>query len=156
MKPSSPFRAGVNLLLLSTLTLPFGLSAQGNANPQVQMQNVNFYVQGNTDNSINDNNQIQTNLIEQQENPPAQQQKSSGNVFGSEDNSSDQANCKDCEAVKKALKAAHSSSGIHHSKHRGIKTWGTKFSGRMNLKMKKVFAHRHKVRTSYETCFNWH
>ena len=144
------------ILLLSTLTLPLGLSAQGNANPQAQIQNVNFYVQGNTDNSLNDNNPIQTNLDYQQENPQVQQQKSFGNFFGSEDNSSDPAYCKDCEAVKAALKAAHSTSGVRHARHRGIKTWGNKFSGRMNLKMKKMFARTHKVRTSYETCFNWH
>ena len=155
MKTSSPFRAGANLLFISTLALPLGLFAQGNANPQAQMQNVNFYVQGNTVNSFNDNNQIQTNLSEQQENPPVQQQKSSGNFFGSGDNSSDPAYCKDCEAVKAALKAAHSTSGVRHARHRGIKTWGNKFSDRMNLKMKKVFGHKYKVKTTYSVCFNW-
>jgi hypothetical protein len=142
-----------SLLIIIALTLPLGVFAQGNiVNAQMQAQNVNYY-----DNINDDNNPIQTNIANQQANPPAQEQ-SSGNSFGSEENNQTKTTgCKDCDAVKKALAAAHASSGArHHQRSFGMKRWAKTFAGRMDMKMKKVFAHRKKIRTSYEFCFNWH
>ena len=65
--------------------------------------------------------------------------------------------CKDCDMVKQAIKAANTSSGGNHYKRSfGFKKWSKAFSGKMNLKLKKMFAHRKKLKTNYETCFNWH
>ncbi len=143
------------LLIISTLTLPLGVFAQGNiVNTQVKTQNVNYYDQVDIN---NDNNPIQTNLENQRVNPPAQQQ-SSGSFWGTgtSDNTNERVHCKDCDAVKAALKASRSSSGTHHGNSFNMKKWGNKFAGRMNMKMKKLFAHRQKVKTNYEVCFNWH
>ena len=161
------------LFLLSAITLPLGIFAQvNNINPppQSQMQNVNYYDQLDNNNSLgnasginNDINPIQTNIgnFQQQANPPAQvqQKKESGSIFGSEenDNSQGKVKCKDCEEVKKAIASAHASSGVsHHRKSFSVRQWSNRFSGRMNMKMKKMFAHKHKVKTSYAMCFNWH
>ncbi len=157
------------LLLLSTLALPIGIFAQGNfhANPPAQQaQNINYYDQldnnnslGNASNKINDD-AIQTNIaVQQQANPPAQQGSSLGNIFGSVENDNQQAKkpyCKDCEEVKKAIAAAHSSSGSHHRKAGGLKKWSKKFSYNTRVKMKKIFAHKYRPKTSYEVCFLWH
>ena len=143
------------LLILSALALPLGTFAQvNNVNPQAQMQNSNYYDQLDIN---DDNSNIQTNPGNAQANPPAQvQQKSSGSFFGSNenDNSQGKVHCKDCDAVKKALRASQTSS--HHRNPFNMKKWGNKFSARMNMKMKKIFAHRKKIKTSYEVCFNWH
>ena len=144
------------LIIITALTLPLGVFAQSNnINPQVQIQNVNYY-----DNINDDNNSIQTNIQNQQANPPAQmQQESQGSSFwgtGTNDNTSEKVHCKDCDAVKAALKASRATSGAHHGNSFNIKKWGSKFAGRMNMKMKKLFTHRQKVRTNYEVCFNWH
>jgi len=174
----SPFRVGANLLTVTSLTFIATLSgvegfAQGpntNINPPPQIQNVNYInlidennnSLGNASNKINDDvNLIQTNIaIQQQANPPVQvqQQQSSGSIFGSEENNqSKTTGCKDCDAVKQALKASHISSGTgYQKKSLGIKQWSRTFSGRMYMKMKKTFAHHRKIRTSYEVCFNWH
>ena len=157
--------------LLATFILPFGVFAQtNNINPQVQMQNANYYNQiddsnnslGNASNEINkDANPIQTNLGNfKQTNPPAQvqQQQSSESVFGlnEKDNNHEKVYCKDCEAVKKALAAAHASSGAsHRGKAFSMNQWSKKISGSMYMKMRKTFAHHKKVKTSYEICFNW-
>ncbi|MBI3501513.1 MAG: hypothetical protein HY063_06945 [Bacteroidetes bacterium] len=149
-----------NLFLISILVLPIGIFAQsnGNGNQQIQMQNVNYYDQID----INNNDAIQTNLgnFSQQANPPAQvqQQKSSGSIFGSEENNeTPKSYCKDCDAVHKALAAAHASSasGTHHRKTSGFKKWCEKFSYNTSLKMKKMFARKYRAKTSYEICFNW-
>ena len=159
--------------LLTTIALPLGIFAQvNNINPppQSQMQNVNYYDQLDNNNSLgnasginNDINPIQTNIgnFQQQANPPAQvqQKKESGSIFGSEENDNSQVNvkCKDCEEVKKAIAAAHSSSGAsHHRKSFSMKQWSHQFAGRTNMKMKKVFAHHRKIKSNYEVCFNWH
>ena len=167
MKTSSPFRAGANLLLL-TLILPLGLFAQGtntiiNPPAQVQMQNINFSNEINTDNNINDDNQAtQVNVEDQQANPPAQAQHSAlGNLFGSNSEDNDPqaktTGCKDCDAVKNALRSARSSSGAsHRGRSMGIKRWSKTFSGKLNMKMRKAFTRTHKVKTSYAICFNWH
>jgi hypothetical protein len=63
--------------------------------------------------------------------------------------------CKDCDAVKQAIKASHASSGHPHRKSFSMKKWGNKLSGRMHMKMQKMLAHRKKIRTSYEICFDW-
>ena len=161
--------------LLTTITLPLGIFAQGantNINPpthaqeEQQAQNINYYNKidennnslGNASNGINnDINLIQTNIgnYQQQANPPAQQQSSLGNIFGLNDNDNTQGKvkCKDCEEVKQAIKASHApSSGSYHKKS---KDWKKIFSGRMHMKMKKIFARKHKVKTSYSVCFNW-
>ena len=160
-----------NFFLVSAMILPLGIFAQvNNVNPPPQAQNVNYYDQLDNNNSLgnasginNDINPIQTNIgnFQQQANPPAQvqQKKESGSIFGSEenDNSQNKVKCKDCEEVKKAIAAAHSSSGVsHHRKSFSVKQWSNRFSGRMNMKMKKMFAHEYKVKTSYAMCFNWH
>ena len=161
------------LLTITTFSLPLGIFAQGNhleINPPPQAQNINYYNQidennllGNASGINNDINPIQTNIgnFQQQANPPAQvqQKKESGSIFGSEenDNSQDKVKCKDCEEVKKAIAAAHSSSGAnHHRKSFNIKQWSHQFAGRINMKMKKVFAHHRKIKSNYEVCFNWH
>ncbi|MBI4945531.1 MAG: hypothetical protein HY840_03915 [Bacteroidetes bacterium] len=90
-------------------------------------------------------------------NPPSQeQQQSSESFLGSNSNKTDKetTECKDCEAVKKALKESRVSFEHHHRKSFSIKKWTTKFLGRMNMK-KKMFVHRKKIRTNYEICFNW-
>ena len=162
-----------NFFLVSAMILPLGIFAQVNhpeINPPPQAQNVNYYDQLDNNNSLgnasginNDINPIQTNIgnFQQQANPPMQiqQQKSSGSIFGSEENDNSQVNvkCKDCDEVKKAIAAAHSSSGSNHrGKSFGIKQWSHQFAGRTNMKMKKMFAHKYKVKTSYAMCFNWH
>ena len=75
-----------NFFLVSAIILPLGIFAQvNNVNPQAQ--NINYYNQidennnslGNSSGKINDDkNSIQTNIINQQANPPMQiqQQKS--------------------------------------------------------------------------------
>lgn len=170
---SSPFRAGANLLLLVSLSLPVRIFAQGNgnANPQMQIQNLNYYDQidnnnslGNNSNKKNDDiNPIQTNLGNLQANPSAQeqQQKSQESVFGSEtnDNVQEKTKCKDCDAVHKAMKAAaHSSSAPStrgHGKTFSFNGWLKKISGRMDIKIKKIFSHQRKFKTNYEVCYNW-
>ncbi|MBI4930923.1 MAG: hypothetical protein HY841_09190 [Bacteroidetes bacterium] len=167
----SPFRVGAKLLL-TALALPIGIFAQGpntNINPPPQIQNVNYInlidennnSLGNASGKINDDiNPIQTNIaIQQQANPPAQvQQQSSGSIFGSEDNNqSKTTGCNDCDAVKQAIKASHASSGgNYHKKSFGMKRWSRTFSGKMNMKMKKMFTKKYKAKTSYALCFNWH
>ncbi len=157
------------VFLLATIMIPLGIFAQenGNLNPQVQIQNVNYYNQiddnnnslGNVSNKINDD-VTQTNIAVQQANPPAQQQGSSlGNIFSSSENENQQTKkpyCKDCEEVKKAIAAAHSSSeSSHNKKSFSIRKWADKFSFNMNAKMKKMFARKYKAHTSFEVCFNW-
>jgi hypothetical protein len=157
-----------NLLLITALTLPLGVFAQGNTNinPQVQIQNVNYFNQIEIHNDLDS---IQTHTGNQQANPPVQDQQfaeadppsggqSSGNVFSSDENNKPKTTgCKDCDAVKQALKASQaSSSGSQHKKYYSIKQWSKIVEGKMNLKMKKVFANRYRARTSYAICFNWH
>ncbi len=153
-----------NFLLLSAPTLPIGMFAQGpntNNNPplQVQIQNINYYDQINDNNINNDINPIQTNLgnnFQQQANPPAQEeeQQSSGSFFGS--NTNNNKPCDDCDEVKQAIKISHASSGgSHHRKSFSMKKWSRTFSGKMNLKMKKMFAKKYKTKTSFAACFNW-
>ncbi len=150
-----------NVLLITALTLPIGIFAQGpnvniNLPVQSQMQNTNYFNQIDIN---NDNNPIQTNLGNQQMNPSAQvKQQSTGNIFGSEENNkSKTTECKDCDAVKKALKASYaSSSGTRHNKSYSIQQWSRMMEGKINIKMKKVFGRRYKSKTSYAVCFNWH
>ena len=163
------------ILIPSSLTFVVMLSvveafAQGpntniQINPQAQSQNINYYDQindnnnslGNTSNIINDDiNPIQTNLGNQQANPPAEQQGISfGNIFGSGEQQNKP--CTDCDEVKQAIKASHASSGSsYHRKPFSMKKWSRTFSGKMNLKMKKMFAKKYKAKTSYAICFNWH
>ena len=127
-----------SLLILTTLSLPLGVFAQGNnANPQAQMQTVNYYnnLEMNTDNQAT-------------ENFPGS---------GSSDNTNGKVRCKDCDAVKKALAAAHASpKASHHSNFWRMQRWSKKISGRMDVKMKRLFVHHKKFKTTYETCFNWH
>lgn len=149
-----------NLLIISALSFPLGIFAQGNgnANPQVQMQNVNYYNLINNDENINDK-LIQTNIYVQQANPPAQEQQGSslGNIFGSNEDVQQEKPCTDCDEVKKAIKLSYASSGgSYHRKSFSMKKWSRTFSGKMNMKMKKMFAKKYKVKTSYSLCFNWH
>jgi len=150
-----------NLLIIVALALPIGIFAQGpntniNPPPQIQMQNVNYMnqIDINNDNNINI---IQTNLGNQQANPPAevQQQATQGSFFGSENNN--EKPCTDCDEVKTAIKASHYfSSGVHHSKSVNMKQWSKKVSGKMHMKMRKTFSRSRKVKTNYAICFNWH
>jgi len=148
------------LLIITALTLSLGMFAQGpstNYNPPAQASQMQF---SNYNNQIDINNYInpvQTNLGNQQANPPAQvQQQTSGSIFGSEENNQVKTTkCKDCDAIKKAIRESHASSGSHYRTSFNIKKWGNKFSGRMRMKMQKMFAHRKKIRTNYEICFNW-
>src|ERR1051326_2001850 len=153
--------------LLISIMLPIGMFAQGN-HTNIQGQNVNYFNQidetnnslGNAFNKINDD-VIQTNIAVQAVNPPVQSQQgsSAGNFFNSPNNDNQQIKkpyCKDCEAVKKAIAAAHASSGGSHSgKHFSIKNWYERVSYNANLKMKKIFARKYKAKTSYSVCFNW-
>jgi hypothetical protein len=157
---------------LISLTLPFGMFAQGNfnINPPPQAQNVNYYNQidetnnslGNTQGKMNDDiNPVQTNIAVQTANPPTQQGSQSGENFsgtGQNDNvQNKKPYCKECEEVKKAIAAAHASSGSsHHKKSPSLKKWGERFSYNTNVKMKKLFARKYKAKTSYEICFLWH
>ena len=145
------------ILIITALSLPLGVFAQGNnVNPQVQnmphgnqLQNTNYY-----DNINDNNNPIQANISNQQANPPIQQ-----SFFGSgtNDNTNGKVRCKDCEAVKAALKAVHHSpAGIHKRSPWRIKKRLKKIPGKINLRMQKIFSHKKKVRTTYETCFKWH
>lgn len=158
-----------NFLIITALTHPFGIFAQGpntNINPPPQSQNVNYInlidennnSLGNTSYIINDDiNPIQTNLGNQQANPPAevQQQATQGSFFGSENNN--EKPCNDCDEVKTAIKASHYfSSGVHHSKSVNMKQWSKKVSGKMHMKMRKTFSRSRKVKTNYAICFNWH
>ena len=161
------------LFLLSAITFPTGVFAQGpntNVNPPAQasqMENVNYYNKidennfslGNAPGDINDDaNPIQTNIAMQAATTPAQQEKESGsNFLNSEenDNSQGKVKCKDCEEVKKAIAAAHSSSGTHHRKSGGMKKWGKKFSYNTQTKMKRLFAKKYKVKTTFASCFSW-
>lgn len=144
----------MNKIILILLALPCRIFAQENyASPQVAIQTANYFGELN-----NANNIIQADQKNQQAVPPAQVQQSSGNFFGSEERDNSQAKstagCKDCDEVKKAIKEAHLSSGSHHKKSYGIKKWSRAFSSRM--KMKKIFARKYKVKTTYAICFNWH
>jgi hypothetical protein len=105
----------------------------------------------------NDDNNVQTNIVNQQANPPVARQQSGGlgSIFGS--NNPNDAPCTDCDKVKNAVKAAHASSGGGQQKKAfSMKRWSKKFSGRMHMKMKKSFSRRHKVKMNYAICFNWH
>lgn len=141
-----------NLLLLTALTFPIGIFAQGpntNTNPpaqvQVQGRNTNNYIQINYDD----------NVVDQQANPPQQQSGGRGPIFSS--NNSGSTPCTDCDNVKKAIKLSHASSGSgSHKKTPGLKKGMKKFSGRMNIKMKKAFARRYKAKPNHAICFNWH
>jgi len=160
-----------NFLIITTLTLPIGIFAQGpnthiQINPPAQAQNINYYDQIDNNNSLgnasnvinNDINPIQTNIaIQQQVNIPAQSVPQSGwNPFGSVENNNDKP-CTDCDEVKQAIKASHASSGSsYHKKSFSMKKKLRIFSGRMNMKMKKIFAKKYKAKTSYAICFNWH
>lgn len=150
-----------NFLIITALTLLLGMTAKGqnttiNLPAQTpQMQNVNYYDQVDINNDINP---VQTNIGNQQANPPAQvqQQQSSGSFFGAEKNKQEKTTgCKDCDAVKKAIKESHASSVHSYGGSFSIKKWGNKFSARMHMKIKKMFAHRKKIKTSYDICFNW-
>ena len=152
-----------NFLIITALTLPIGIFAQGpntNNNPpaQVQTQNINFFLINNDDN-INDNKAIQTNPgnFQQQVKIPAQGVPQSGwNPFGSVENNNDKP-CNDCDEVKQAINASHASSGgSYNRKSFSMKKWSKTFSGKMKMKMKKTFAKKYKVKTTYSLCFNWH
>ena len=162
----------INLMTAVIVTLSgveaFAQGPNTNINPPPQAQNVNYYNQIDNNNSLgnafneinNDKNPIQTNImIQQQANPPAQEQQGSaiGNIFSSNENVPQEKPCKDCDEVKQAIKASHASSGgSHHRKSFGMKKWSRVFSGKMHMKMKKVLAKKYKVKTSYALCFNWH
>ena len=141
-------------LILPLLTLPFTLFAQGpntNANPPIQgIQAKNIIVN-------DDINPIETNIASQQAAAPATAKQSEGlaALFGS--NKENETPCADCDKVKKALMAAHASSGggRHRNSHSMKRNFRT-FSGKMHMKMKKTFARRHKVKSNYALCFNWH
>ena len=159
MKTSSPFRVGAFTLLLSAIALPIGILAQGsttNNNPQaqaIQLQNVNYF------NKIDINDDVETNLGNQDANPPpqVQQQRTNGSVFGSEDNTPPKTTgCKDCDAVKKAITASHASSGSHRGSSFSMKKWSKRFLAKTRIKMQRTFAHHKKIKSSYEVCFNWH
>ena len=115
-----------NILAITILVLPLSIFAQGpNANINPAIQ------------------------------MKVQEQKSLGNVLGSEENNNSKTTgCKDCDVVKKAIKASYAASGSHHRKSFSMKKRGNKFLERMH--MKKIFAHRKKIRTNYEICFTWH
>lgn len=161
-------------LIISALTLPMGIFAQGNFQinpPPQQAQTINYYNQIDDNNnslentsSINDDeNPIQTNIaIQQKANPHAEQQGVSlGNFFSSSGNDGAQQNkpCTDCDEVKQAIKASHaaaaSSGNSHHRKSLGMKKWGKKFSYNTNLKIKKMFAKKYKAKTTFASCFSW-
>lgn len=135
-----------NLLFITSLTLPIGTFAQN-----MQQQAVNYYDQ------INDNNNIIQMNNPGNYNPPAQvqQQTTQGSFFGSENNN--EKPCNDCDEIKQAIKASHASSGgSYHRKSFSMKKWSRTFSGKMHMKMKRAFAKKYKVKTSYSFCFNWH
>lgn len=138
------------LLFLIILALHFSLAAQGpntNTNPPVQAQGRNTanYIQINYDD----------NVVDQQASPPQQQSRGRGPIFGSENSGSTP--CTDCDNVKKAIKLSHATSGSgSHKKTSGFKKGMKKFSGRMNIKMKKVFARKYKAKPNYAICFIWH
>lgn len=141
-------------LILPLLTLPFTLFAQGpntNANPPIQgIQAKNILIN-------DDANPAETNIASQQAAAPATVKQGEGlaALFGS--NKENETPCADCDKVKKALMAAHASSGsARHGRSAGIKRWSKTFSGRMHMKMKKTFARKHKVKSNYALCFNWH
>lgn len=142
-----------NFLIITALTFPIGIFAQGstNANLQMQMQNVNYY------NNINDDtNPVEVNTaIQQQVNPPIQEQQQSsiGNIFGSDLNNNKP--CTDCDEVKAAIKVSYSSSGISHGKTFSMKKWTKKISGKADMKLRKMMAQKKKVKTSFDCCFNW-
>ena len=160
-----------NFLIISALTLPIGIFAQGpntniQINPQAQSQNINYYDQindnnnslGNANAKINDAiNPIQLNIgnFQQQANPPVQeQQQSSGSFFGS--NSNDNKPCDDCDEVKQAIKASKNySSGMSYGKSFSMKKWTKKISGKADMKLRKMMAQKKKVKTSFDCCFNW-
>lgn len=124
------------IFFLSAIVLPTLLFAQENGNPQVQIQNVNYFNQGEV-----------------------KEQQSSAKGFGPEDNKdklTPTTGCKDCDAVHQALKAAHILSGSHHKKSFRMKAWAKIISGRTSLRVKKLFARKYKAKTSYAICFNWH
>lgn len=144
-----------NYFLISIMVFPIGIFAQGpntsyNPPPQAaQMQTVNY----NQLTLNNDNIQMQANTGNQGWNPPVQvqQQQASGSIFGENENNS----YNDYSAVKEKFTTLHVSSASHHRKNFTVKNRVNKFSGRMRMKMQKMFAHRKKIRTTYEVCFKW-
>ena len=144
------------ILFITILALPLGIFAQeNNANPQVKIQTANYFGELNNANDI-----IQADIGNQQAAAPAQAQQSSGNFFGSEESDNSQAKstagCKDCDAVKAAVKASHAASKHKHRNIFSVNAWRKKASARTNLKMRKIFAHKRKIKCNYEVCFNWH
>lgn len=140
------------LLLLIALALPFAIFAQGpntNVNPPVQG------IQTKNKLANDDEMQVETNVATQQAATPAKQGGSLGALFGANTETGEP--CTDCDEVKKAIKSAHGSSGgMQHKKPFRMKKWSRTFSGKMHMKMKKSFASKHKVRSNYALCFNWH
>lgn len=144
-----------SLLIITSLFVTLSVAeafAQGpntnaaqNLRVQNQIQNIN-----NDEETVNfDNNIIRVNLENQ---PPVQQGRGSleNNVV-----SGNSKPCTDCDKVKQAIKLSHVSSGERHKKSFSMKKWSRKMEGRMNLKMKKIFSHKTKIRTNFGICFNW-
>lgn len=147
------------IVLFTALLLPAGLYAQGpntGANPQVQATNnvldVNFFDNvSNADVNAEENN---FSIEQQAQQAPDNRGNGLGSLFGT---NKDNAPCTDCDQVKQAVKTARVSSGSSGQKKSfSMKRWSKKVSGRAHLKMKKIFSGRHKVKTSYALCFNWH
>ena len=138
-------------LLVSVMaTLPaIGQQQQTNAenNPLGNIHILN-------DNLMNNIIQAQVNVAEVQE---YNQQVSPGSssFFGSSENR--ESDCKDCEAVKKALRDSHAASrGNPHGKIYLRNGWYEKMNGRIHISWRKNFHRSYKAKTSYALCYNWH